>query len=67
MGEGRRESWEVESKEVVTEVRQKRKTRQKCKKVAGQGRGHSEASVGDGKQVRPHFQLLSAQRIAFRQ
>lgn len=35
MGEGRRESWEVKSKKLVTEVRQKGRTRQRCKKVAG--------------------------------
>lgn len=35
MSEGRRESWEVESKDLVTEVRQKRRTRQRCEKVDG--------------------------------
>lgn len=35
VSDGRRESWEVESKEVVTEVRQKGRTRQRCEKVAG--------------------------------
>lgn len=59
----------MESKELVTEVRQKGRTRQRCKKVAGYGRRrvggrHSEVSVGGGKQVRvPVSTLHSTQTV----